>query len=142
MMIKTRVFDEFGVAKLRCVAEVDSASVIETAQTLRGAYRQMGVVWLFALLGLQGEGLVELMRLNISDDRRTVILTEMAVSAFLIDTLFGGVSPRTFLACDLSFVIEHDNAITFQKLDRASLHPENRKCQDLSDGRAPRLESE
>jgi hypothetical protein len=116
MMIKTRVFDEFGAAKLRCCAEVASASVMDAARSLKSTYHEMGVVRLFELLSTQGQGLVAVLSANVSGYRRTEILNEMAVSAFLIDTLFGGVSPNTFLASDLSFVIAHDNAITFQKL--------------------------
>jgi hypothetical protein len=118
MMIKTRVFDESGAARLRCCTEVAPASVMEAARSLKGAYHKMGIVRLFELLGTQGQGLVAVLSANVSGNRRTEILKEMAVSAFLIETLFGGVSPNTFLASDLSFVIAHDNAITFQKLTR------------------------
>jgi hypothetical protein len=136
MMIKTRVFDEFGVARLQCITEIDSASVMETAHTVIRAYRKMDVLWLLELLGAQGQDLVELMRANVADGRRTVILTEISATAFLVDTLFGGVSPSAFLSSDLSFVIAHDNAITFQKLDGtcASRDTENTKCELVDDG--------
>lgn len=118
MLITIRFLDAAGNISFHDPFRLSSTTLFQTARQQGQHYRKKGVNWTLDALSWLG---AQFTASDTNRDDRERIVFEIALSAFLLDTLFGGIAPEAFLRSDLLVTIAPDGTTTFQRVDRASV---------------------
>lgn len=124
MRITTRFLDEAGNIVFRSQSATSAAELLARARTHAPRYRKQGVNWALNLLSEHGAQFVSAIKASHWQDDIEQAAVDIAVSAFLIDTLFGGIAPQEFAGGDLLVTILDDHTTTFQRIPPAPTLPD------------------
>ena len=124
MRITTRFLDETGNTVFRYQSTTSSAVLFAQARAHAPRYRKQGVNWALNLLSERGAQFVSTIQAGNWQHEVEQAAVDLAVSAFLIDTLFGGIAPPEFACGDLLVTILDDHTTTFQRIRPALTEPD------------------
>ncbi|MGM3276039.1 hypothetical protein [Ralstonia sp. 24A2] len=116
MRLTIRFLDEAGNIVFRYQLATSSSALHQAARAHTLRYRKHGVNWALDFLSELGAQCALAIEAGNGQDEIAQSAVDIAMSAFLIDTLFGGIAPQAFLRGDLLITILDDHTTTFQRI--------------------------
>ena len=120
MFIKTRVLDESLNTVFQAHTEISAHNLIEVATSREGLARSKGPSWAADAIPVFGKRLIALMRSATLGEEVDNAAIQVAMAAWLYDSIYGGVDADTFARSDLQFTMLPDGAVEYKRLPAPS----------------------
>jgi hypothetical protein len=116
MLIKTVVLDGTLEPAMLGQCEMDPKLLFQFGADRVEMVRREGAERTAQLLPAMGEKLVETLKKNPTQDQLFKVSVEIALAAWMMDSVFGGIDEETFAKCDLAFTILPGGAVKYDRL--------------------------
>ena len=116
MLIKTRVLDKSLQTVFQAHTEISAENLIEVARSREALVRSKGANWAADAIPVFGKRLIDLMRSQTLGDEVDNAAIQVAMAAWLYDSIYGGLDADTFVRSDLQFTMRPDGAVEYTRL--------------------------
>ncbi|MFC0269631.1 hypothetical protein [Kushneria aurantia] len=118
MLIKVRVFDEKQEEVVFYQTEINADAMIKIAEPRVGMVQEKGKAWAQGAVPFFGKQLVDAVKL---DDEKEVEKNaiQAAMSAWLFDSIFEGVTAQQFKASDLDFSLHPTGMVVYRRVPKS-----------------------
>jgi hypothetical protein len=115
MLLTTRVVAEARVA-YETTAEIDGPKLIATAQSRENLVRERGQEWTAGAITAFAQEFVEAAEQRYEEAEVGLLATNLAMTAWLNDSIFGGVTAEDFLQSHLIFTISGEDDVSYARV--------------------------
>lgn len=116
MLIKTRVLDESLNTVFQAHTEISARNLIEVAKSREALARSKGPNWAADAIPVFGEKLIVLMRSATLGDEVDNAAIQVAMAAWLYDSIYCGLDADTFASSDLQFTMLAGGAVEYKRM--------------------------
>lgn len=116
MRIETRVLDGSGRVAFEVGTEVDALALMVMAETREDLARSKGRAFTEGAIPVLGAQLAEAARLGKDQAALEKAALEVALVAWLVDSIYGGVTAEAFMKSNLRFTMYPGGAIKYDRL--------------------------
>jgi hypothetical protein len=120
MLIKTRVLDESLNAVFQAHTKISAHNLIEVAKSREALARSKGPTWAADAIPVFGKMLINLTRSETLGDEVDNAAIQVAMAAWLYDSIYCGLDADTFARSDLQFTMLPDGTVEYKRLPAAS----------------------
>lgn len=120
MLIKIRVLDESLNTVFQAHTEISAHNLIEVAKSRAALARRNGPSWAADAVPVFGNMLINLMRSETLGDEVDNAAIQVAMAAWLYDSIYGALDADTFARSDLQFTMLPDGAVEYKRLPAPS----------------------
>jgi len=115
MLIRVFTTDDNAQTTLAAEMEVDAGALIEMAQPRAAQAREMGQEWTAGAIPFFVQELVNALQTGASSDEIETQALNAAMTAWLYDAIYDGVSEEVFAGCDLIFTISPGGVVQYDR---------------------------
>lgn len=115
MLIRVFTTDDNAETSLAAEMEVDAAGLMEMAQPREAQARDMGQEWTAGAIPFFVQELVNALQSGESEDEIETQALNAAMTAWLYDSLYDGVSAEVFSGCDLIFTLSPGGVVQYDR---------------------------
>jgi hypothetical protein len=115
MLIKTKVLNEFLSPVFEGQTKINANELVRIAKSREEIARSKGAEWAAGAIPFFGQELINTMKkgeLGAALDKAAI---EVAMVAWLFDSIYAGVDTETFIASDLNFTMTHDGIVRYDR---------------------------
>ena len=116
MLIKTRVLDEMWNPVFQGQTEVDAQNLMRAAESREAIVRIKGADWAIGAIPFFGHQLVRAMKSGQRGDAVDKAAVNVALAAWLSDSVHSELGAETFMQYDLEFTISHEGVVKYDRL--------------------------
>ena len=116
MLIRIYRLDENSQKTLMAELHVDALRLMLVAEDREENTRRRGRVWAAGAVPFFAQELLKTIQTRQPRERQNLQATNVAMSAWLHDSIYVGVTPEQFVRSDLSFVILADGAVECERV--------------------------
>jgi len=119
MLLTTRVVADSQIA-FETAADIDGVKLIAAAEGRQDMARSRGAEWTAGAIPVFAKQFVEAAEQRYEASEVGLLATNLAMAAWLNDSIFGGVTAEAFLACDLVFTLGAEGEVSYARVPRAA----------------------
>jgi len=116
MRIETQAVDEAGQLVFRGQTEVDALALMVMAETRESLARSKGRAFTEGAIPFFGAQLVEAARLGKGQAEVDKAAVDVALAAWLVDSIYGGVTAEVFMKSNLRFTMYPGGAVKYDRI--------------------------
>jgi len=115
MLIRVFTTDDNGQTALAAEMEIDAAALIEMARPREAQARDMGQDWTGGAIPFFVQELVNALENSQAHEEIETQALNAAMTAWLYDSIYDGVTEEVFAGCDLVFTISPGGVVQYDR---------------------------
>ena|ERR1035437_10161836 len=115
MIIKTKVLDDSFTPIFVAQTEIDALSLMTTAESREAFAREKGQAFTAGAIPYFGQELIKCMQAGKHGDSIENEAIQVAMVAWLHDSIYGGVTAESFVKSDLEFTMTLDGIVKYDR---------------------------
>ena len=115
MLIKIQVLDSNLEPVFESSTVINALHLVVIAESREAIARSKGFTWTAGAVSFFGKQLIDLMRAGNFGEEMERTALDVAMAAWLHDSIYGGVDEDTFIQSALEFDLMHDGTVRYQR---------------------------
>ena len=115
MIIKTRILDNSFRPIFDAETEIDALRLMITAESREAFALEKGEKFTAGAIPFFGQALIKDMQSGKRGDAIDLAAVNVALVAWLHDSIYGGVSAESFVKCDLEFTMTQEGIVKYDR---------------------------
>lgn len=121
MLIRVFTADDNAQTSLAAEMDIDAAALIEMAQPREAQARDLGQEWTAGAIPFFVQELINALQSGESEDSIEMHAVNAAITAWLYDSIYDGVTAEVFSGCDLIFTLSPGGVVQYDRSPSAKV---------------------
>ena len=115
MILKLQVLDELLEPMFQVQTEINALHLVVVAESREATARDRGEAWTVGAITFFAKTLIDLMNAGVSGEAVERAAVDLAMAAWLHDSIYRGVDEDLFLRCELEFTLQQDGTVEYER---------------------------
>ncbi len=115
MLIETRVLNEAQILVFHARTQIDALNLMILAESREDLVRQKGAIWAAGVIPFLGQELIKVMRSEQLGDAIDKAAIDVAMAAWLSESIYEGLDAETFVQSNLEFTMMPGGAVKYDR---------------------------
>ncbi|EAQ6235496.1 hypothetical protein BHH44_06340 [Salmonella enterica] len=118
MLIKVRSLDENGNTSLYHQLEINGEAFSDFVKSREKETKEKGAEWAMGGITVFAKEILKLVKSQGSERDIEMEFTNLTMMAWLIDSIWGGISYKKLLKCNFDFVVHPDGTVIYNREEK------------------------